>query len=111
MGKVDLICCLLILAAVFGLVLGGTIFQWCTSDVVTVRVVKSERIITGNSSKYLVFTDGEVFENVDSWAFLKLNSSDIYCKMRPGEKYKLRVCGWRWPCMSWYRNIISISTE
>ena len=69
-----------------------------------------ERVVTGSgdqqSSKYLIFTDAETFENVDSWLALKFNSSDVYGSIVEGSTCEFTVTGWRIPLLSWYRNIL-----
>lgn len=69
-----------------------------------------ERVVTGSGqdqqSKYLIFTDQETFENVDSWLALKFNSSDVYGSITEGSTCEFRVTGWRVPFLSWYRNIL-----
>lgn len=85
---------------------------YTTQDTVIITVTDKERIVenSGDSvnSKYLVFTETEVFENTDSLMVLKFNSSDIQAKLMRGETYTVRVYGWRVPVFSWYRNIIEI---
>ncbi len=69
-----------------------------------------ERVVTGSgdqqSSKYLIFTDQETFENVDSMLALKLNSSDVYGSIIEGSTCEFTVTGFRVPLLSWYRNIL-----
>ena len=81
-------------------------------DGVIINVIKTERVTTKDgdqlNSKYLVFTTNEVFENTDSWVFGKFNSSDLYGKLTPG-RYKVKVCGWRLPYLSSYRNIPKVN--
>jgi hypothetical protein len=60
-----------------------------------------------NKSRYLVFTDKEVYQNRDDWFYLKFHSSDIYGYLKRGEKYKISVTGWRMELFSKYQNIIS----
>jgi hypothetical protein len=83
-------------------------YVYGTDEVVTVTVESKERIVTQDSSKYLVFTNGEVFENTDSLLYWKFNSSDLYGELKEGETYTVRVYGWRIPFLSNYRNIIEI---
>jgi hypothetical protein len=61
-----------------------------------------------NSSKYLIWTEAEVFENCDSWVYGKFNSSDIFGRLKVGNTYRVKVVGKRIPFLSWYRNIIEI---
>lgn len=82
-----------------------------TEEVVT--VTDKERIVESNgdgdtTSKYLVFTESETFENTDALFFGKFNSSDIQGKLRKDSTYNMRVVGWRIQWLSQYRNIISV---
>jgi len=81
-----------------------------TSDTVTITVVDKERIVgrDGESSKYLVFTEAEVFENTDCLVLGKFNSSDVYGQLEIGETYRVEVYGWRIPFLSMYRNIVKV---
>ncbi len=83
-----------------------------TKDTVDFKVVRLERVTSGSgdgaSSKYLVFTDGETFENTDSLWHGKFNSSDVYGHLQVGKHYRANVYGWRIPFMSSYRNIIDV---
>lgn len=63
------------------------------------------------SSKYLVFTESEVFENTDAFWALKFNSSDIQGQIGVGETCTLRVYGWRIPFLSMYRNILEANCQ
>lgn len=82
---------------------------WLNScQTLNITVKNKENVVHGSSSKYLIFTTEEVFENEDSAFMGKFNSSDFYNKLTPGQDFKVRVCGWRVPFASWYRNIIEI---
>jgi hypothetical protein len=77
------------------------------TGVVTGKEVKRQ----GKSDKYLIFIrteDGSIrtLENTDSLIEGKFRSSDIYGGIEVGKKYRLKVYGWRWGCMSWYENIV-----
>lgn len=78
---------------------------------IEVTVIDKERITYQENgqtkSKYLVYTDEEVFENTDEPFYLKFNSSDVYGMLKLNEKYELSVSGWRMKIFSTYRNIIS----
>jgi len=100
--------------AVLILVLGVKLYgNYGTSEYVDVVVKDKERVCEGSGSmmscRYLIFTDSEVFENVDSWWHFKFNSSDIYAKLNKGKKAKIKVYGYRVPFLSWYRNITKIN--
>ena len=98
---------------IFLLMIGVQAVKFSTVTDVVVTVTEKERIVESNgkhtTSKYLVFTENEVFENVDDMIpFFKFNSSDIQGKLHVGETYKLTVWGWRINFLSWYRNILNV---
>jgi len=98
---------------IFLLMIGVQVAKYSTVTDVVVTVTEKERIVESNgkhtTSKYLVFTENEVFENVDDMIpFFKFNSSDIQGKLHVGETYKLTVWGWRINFLSWYRNILNV---
>jgi hypothetical protein len=75
---------------------------------VTAKIVKTERITyRGGNGYYLIFTNKEVFKNKDSTLLGKWDSSDLYAKLIEGKTYSFKVCGFRIPFLSEYRNIIS----
>lgn len=82
-----------------------------TMTTVTFEVTSKERVSGDNSSKYLVFTPNEVFENTDTWWTLKFNSSDLYGKLVVGSTCEAKVSGFRVPFLSWYRNIHSVNCK
>lgn len=82
-----------------------------TKEDITITISEKQRISSEKSSKYLIFTKNEVFENTDVLLLGKFNSSDLYGKFNAGETYKVQVIGWRVPFMSWYRNIVRIYVE
>ncbi len=83
-----------------------------SSETINITVKEKERAVTGSgnsmSSKFLVYCEGEVFENTDSWMFFKFNSSDLENELEAGKTYTVTVAGWRIPFWSSYRNIIEI---
>ena len=93
----------------------NAVYVFGTQDTVVATVTDKDRITTGSgkdiSSKYLVFTDKEVFENTDSLLLFKFNSSDVQGKLRAGSSYRLDVYGWRLPFFSSYRNIVAASPQ
>jgi len=87
--------------------------------VYTISLKGSAEVITGTLEKtfvdngylYFVFQeDGkdqpEVFSNYDSLLFGKHNSADFAADLEPGNRYTMRVAGWRRPFWSQFRNII-----
>lgn len=82
-----------------------------TQIVVTGKERITERSGDSISSKYLVFTDSETFENTDTIWGWKWNSSDIYGKLEKGQICNVTVTGFRVPFLSWYRNIITANCQ
>ena len=108
---------------IFGLViavfLGGIVYTvawYGTEEEITITVTDKERIVEASgsgedatvSSKYLVFTDKETFENTDALFLGKFNSSDIQGRLHKDSTYTVVVYGWRIPFLSSYRNIVEI---
>ena len=85
---------------------------YSTVKTIEITVKDKERITTGSgktiSSKFLIYTENEVFENTDNILFLKWNSSDVENKLERGKTFKVKVAGWRVPFLSMYRNVVSI---
>ena len=81
-------------------------------QITTISVTSKERIVEASgkstSSKYLIFTKAEVFENTDSILFLKWGASDVQGALHKDKKYKVLVAGWRVPFLSMYRNIVEV---
>jgi hypothetical protein len=101
--------CLAVLAILFLFVLPQLCYLGSQADV-TFTVASKERVSTGSGDslkhKYLVYTEGETFEVVDTVAFMLWNSSDRYGHLVAGKQYRSRVAGWRFPFWSTYRNIL-----
>ena len=93
-------------------VITHSVFYYSSVEEITITVTDKERIIETNgdqtTSKYLVFCNGETFENQDEFFMGKWNSSDIQGKLKNDTTYNVKVIGWRLPFFSMYRNIISI---
>lgn len=77
-----------------------------TDQTVTAVVTKTETKRGTSEDKYLIFTEGEVFENTDSLLRLKFNSSDVYGQIAAGKTCTFLVNGWRFPIFSMYRNVL-----
>lgn len=92
--------------------LGPIAAYYSSEETIEITINDKERITTGSgehiSSKFIVYGENEVFENTDSWLYLKFNSSDVQNKINVGETYKVKVVGWRVPFISWYRNIVTV---
>lgn len=73
---------------------------------ITITVKHKERVVSKETSKYLVWSEDETFENRDSLIKGKFNSSDLYGELEKDHTYKCKVYGWRVQFLSWYRNIV-----
>lgn len=60
-----------------------------------------------SDSKYLVKCGNEVYEVSDLFFIGKFNSSDIYSNLKKNKIYKITTTGYRFPFLSWYKNINS----
>ena len=101
---------ILLCLLVIGLMPMQVWIHFSTLETVQVVVQDKERITSGHNnatSKYLIFTETETFENTDSWLALKFNSSDVYGSIQKGQACSFRVTGYRSPFFSRYRNILS----
>ena len=82
-----------------------------TTSIVTDTFTRdSERVCSSDNAqqcKYLAFGATETYENTDEWIFFKYNSSDVNRNLVKGNTCTLKVYGFRWGFMSWYRNIIT----
>lgn len=94
---------------------GGVAVHYQTAAPTTERVVvvDKERQVSGSpengiQSKYIVFTDKEVFENTDSMIRGKMNSSDVQAKLHVGCTYDVTAYGFRSNWLSMYRNISKV---
>jgi hypothetical protein len=81
-----------------------------------VRILDKERVtVSANdgvvTSKYLIFAQGETFENTDTIWAMKYNSSDIYGYIQKNLSCTFEVTGFRVPFLSMYRNILSAKCE
>lgn len=93
------------------LLFGYPTAYYISSETVEITIKDKESITTGSGkdirSKFIVYTENEVFENTDSWLFVKFNSSDYQNKLEVSKTYKVKVAGWRIPFLSMYRNVVS----
>jgi len=105
-----------ILIAIVAFIAAGLVANWTApywthgSKVVTVTGVTTKRAMIKGQTKdiYLVFTDDETYENIDSPAYLKFNSSDLQGKLIVTGKFKIDYYGFRVPIFSMYKNIIKV---
>jgi len=87
----------------------NTWYTYATKRTITVEVTDKDRVVTSNSSSWLVFTkDDDVLQNVDSILYLKFNSSSVQGQLQVGHSYTVEIYGWRFGPFSMYPNIIRI---
>jgi hypothetical protein len=97
---------------VVAIIIISAVSYYNSTEYVDIKVTKLERITTGAgssiSSKFIVYTDREVFENTDEMLLGKFNSIDFQNKLKVDSSYSVEVIGWRMPMLSMTRNIIKI---
>lgn len=99
-----------LLVAALGTVPLSTLYSYFVPDKVVTRIVDAQVKRYGDSDKYLIFTDSEVFENTDAWYRFKFNSSDVQrdAANLKGKTAEIKKYGWRFRPLSWYENVLSI---
>ena len=90
------------------LIITPIVLSYSSAKEITITIKDKERIAEYEDGKYLIFTENEVFENTDSFLFLKFDSSDVYNKLEVGSTYKVKVNWYRIKFLSNYRNILEI---
>ena len=94
----------------FGAIIVGTCLlagKYYDTTEVTFTVTEKELMDRdGNGARYLVWSEDETFENVDSILKGKFNSSDLYGQLKVGNTYTCEVYGWRNSFFSYYRNLV-----
>ena len=101
-----------LLPMVFGLVfiltlcIGGCVVSSHREFNQTFTVTGKENVKSGNSGKYLIYTDKTTYEITDTWLFWRWNSSDVYGNMQIGKTYEATLQGYRVPFLSWYQNVL-----
>jgi hypothetical protein len=102
---------LLVVLLIIGLVGVSFVFQYSTEETITITVNDKERINNQDSSYYLVFADEGEFKIEDTIAYGNFSSSSLYGKLKAGNKYRVKITGWRVGFMSTYPNIVEILEE
>lgn len=62
----------------------------------------------GETGKYFIFTENEVFVNEDNYYHGKENAKELYPKLKIGFTYKVKLVGLYIPSIPRFRNIIEI---
>ena len=100
-----------LLTLAMAIMIGVEISRQMKEETLVVKVEDKNITHTDNDSKYLIFTDKEVFEETDEWLKGKFNSSDMYNQLKVGNTYRVKVIGFRIPFLSMYRNIIEVEED
>ena len=83
-----------------------------STEIIEIKINNKESVLDGSREstkhKYLIYCEGEVLENTDSYVYGKFDSSDFYNELKIDSTYTVKVVGWRIPILSHYRNIIKI---
>jgi len=85
-----------------------SIVAYHQSSEITITVTDKAIERDSDGSKYLIYTDTEVYENTDNLFYGKFRSSNLYNDLKIDSTYTVRVIGWRVPFLSMYENIINI---
>jgi len=80
-------------------------------------LTKTEEVITitakerwgDEAGKYFIFTDDEVFENVNNYYHNKDNADEIFKLFKLGYTYRVTVVGVYLPFLPRFRNILNIT--
>lgn len=96
-------------------VLGGIILLWLLRKPIIAYATVNEGIVTvtktdikrsgSDTDIYLVYTDQGTFKIQDNLWHWQWRSSDLYGKIKAGNKYRIKCYGFRWGFRSWYKNI------
>lgn len=84
-------------------------YEYGTEHMVTLTVgSKDDQASGSNGHNYLIFDEvhGVVYEDTDAWFHGKLNSSDLYLKLKVGRTYRCDVYGWRNHVFSSYQDLL-----
>jgi hypothetical protein len=95
-------------SAILILIFGYLFFEpFLTKTEEVITVINTER--WGNErGKYFIFTDYEVFTNVNDYYHNKDNADDIYKMFKVGFTYRVMVVGVYMPFLPRFRNILNI---
>jgi hypothetical protein len=103
---------IILVIVLIGIFIFYKISYFNSTEIIQIKIKNKESVISGSGEstkhKYLIYCDGEVLENTDSFLFGKFNSSDLYNELEIDSTYTIKVVGWRVPYFSIYRNIIKI---
>ena len=71
----------------------------------------TDKSYAGSEDSFIIWMEDAAgnqyeFTNKDQWLRGKFNSSTVQGKIKVGNVYNIKTCGWRVPLFSWYENII-----
>jgi len=84
------------------------LFPFMNNQTHEINVERVESVSSSSQHRYLIYTDGEVFEDRDFLVKGKFDSSDSYNKLKDLGKFKVKTCGYRLPFFSLYRCILEV---
>lgn len=90
------------------LVFGFLFFEPFFSEAEATIVVVNKEVWKGEKGKYFIFSENEVFLNVDNYYHNKSNADALYPLLQPGKIYRVKVVGYYLPLIPRFRNIINI---
>ena len=75
---------------------------------VNVNTLGDKNEINDASDLLLITTDGEAFENTETFWFQKFDTRDIFYQLRENGTYKIKYYGWREGFTNSFPNVLSV---
>jgi len=96
-------------SAILILIFGYLFFEPFTTKTEEVITVTNKDRWGNEQGKYFIFTDDEVFTNVNDYYHNKDNADEIYKMFKVGFTYRVTVVGVYMPFLPRFRNILNIT--
>ena len=96
-------------AAILILIFGYLFFEPFLTKTEEVITVTSKERWGNEAGKYFIFTDDEVFINVNNYYHNKENADETFKMLKLGSTYKVTVVGVYMPFLPRFRNIINVT--
>lgn len=90
------------------LVFGFLFFEPFLSESEETIVVVNKEVWKGEKEKYFIFTENEVFLDMNNYYHNKSNADALYPLLQVGKTYRVKVVGYYIPIIPRFRNIINI---
>ncbi len=90
------------------LAFGFMFFEPFFSETEKTIVVQNKEVWKGESEKYFIFAEDEVFLNENNYYHNKSNADDLYPLFQVGKTYRVKIVGYYLPLIPRFRNIINI---